>query len=473
MSATGPNPESFPSEYGSLQDELDKIFASKLVEKYSPEALETLTRDLDSWKHTAILDDTPKVGDVLPDFALQDETGNIVSSVDLRAQGPVVIMFFRGSWCSLDHHTLRMFRKYTPHLRARGASVVAISGQKQTEVQRIALEGSLNYPLLSDLGHEYAQELGIAFVLSDKMKHLYESFGVDFRKVNDEDTGILPIPATFVIEPDGRIVYSHVEVDFTKRAEPVDILNALPPLKSSRKQSLSNRLEMEYTKLQDKWNDRRTQAFKDAVRAALADGVERNALHLGDRAPDFQLQDRDGLLVESRKLRKQGPLVVMFNLGNKSPLCKLQVTLMQKHLSKFTAKGASVLAISPGEESSGSFQISTVNSSTMPILMDTSDNTVVKQFRLMCKLPGYIAGLNREELTEFPMAATYVIAPSGEIIYSFVSVDPTKRPEPLTVLQNIPTEFQHHASLKWGPFSLIANRRLTPNVRPKKRGRKE
>eukprot|EP00934_Nitzschia_sp_Nitz4_P005234 Nitzschia sp. Nitz4//scaffold47_size129522//84560//85972//NITZ4_003559-RA/size129522-processed-gene-0.47-mRNA-1//-1//CDS//3329552824//5224//frame0 len=468
---TEETPVDIVPNYGSLQDELDIIFA-RLREEHSEE-METLTQDIDFWQHTAILDATPKVGSILPDFILEDEKGDIVSSIDLRAQGPVVVLFFRGSWCPLCNQTLKMLRKYTPHLKARGASVVAISGAKPSATKKTVLDGSLNFPVLSDLGHEYAQELGIAFVLSDKMKQVYKSFGVDLQNVNDEDTGILPIPATFVIEPDGRVVYSHIEVDFSKRAEPVDILNALPPLKAARRQSLSDRIDMEYAKILDNWGESRHRTYMDAIRSAQAGGVQKNALQKGDKAPDFRLQDKDGVLVDSRKLRKQGPLVVMFNLGSKSPLCKLQVDLMQKHLSKFTAKGASVVVISPQAESSSSLQISTVSSTTMPLLTDTNDNTVARQFGLMYKLPGHIAGLRREEMTELPMVATYVIDPSGKIIYSFVSVDPTKRPEPLTLLHDIPTEFQRRSSLKWGPFSLIANRRLTPSLRPNKRLRKE
>ena len=38
---------------------------------------------------------------------------------------------------------------------------------------------------------------------------------------------VLPMPATYVIDRDGWIVFSHVEADYRERAEPVAALTAV------------------------------------------------------------------------------------------------------------------------------------------------------------------------------------------------------------------------------------------------------
>jgi Peroxiredoxin len=39
-----------------------------------------------------------EVGQVAPDFALEDQNGQIVKLSDLRANGPTVLAFYRGYW---------------------------------------------------------------------------------------------------------------------------------------------------------------------------------------------------------------------------------------------------------------------------------------------------------------------------------------------------------------------------------------
>jgi peroxiredoxin len=37
----------------------------------------------------------------------------------------------------------------------------------------------------------------------------------------------LPLPATFILAPDGTIAWRFVDVDFSRRAEPSDIIDAV------------------------------------------------------------------------------------------------------------------------------------------------------------------------------------------------------------------------------------------------------
>ena len=44
----------------------------------------------------------------------------------------------------------------------------------------------------------------------------------------------LPVPATFVVEPSGRIVLSYADVDYCNRLEPGEILAALHSLRQAQ-----------------------------------------------------------------------------------------------------------------------------------------------------------------------------------------------------------------------------------------------
>ena len=60
---------------------------------------------------------------------------------------------------------------------------------------------------------------------------LYESFGHPLLEANGKKREFeLPVPATFVIDTKGVIRHSHVDVDYTRRLDPDDVLEAIKQL---------------------------------------------------------------------------------------------------------------------------------------------------------------------------------------------------------------------------------------------------
>ncbi len=81
-----------------LQDELNKIVA-QLRQALDPAELEQLEQAIDRLRMLQIVEHGLTIGDVLPDFALPDPDGRIVTSEELLARGPLALAFFRGPWC--------------------------------------------------------------------------------------------------------------------------------------------------------------------------------------------------------------------------------------------------------------------------------------------------------------------------------------------------------------------------------------
>jgi peroxiredoxin len=455
------NNNSIVEKLGSLSDELE-IRKNEFMNVAPQEVQELIFDRIKVMAESEILDLALKKGEVAPDFCLPDSNGNLVSSVDLRAKGPLVVMFFRGNWCPYCDATLRMVRKYTPHFKARGATVIAISPQTVEESAKIVKNAGLNFPILSDINSEYAQLCNIAFVLDEVLQPLLEQLGVNIPEANADDSYILPIPATYVIDTDGQVAYSFLETDYTKRAEPFDVLNALPKLQvSRRRQLLSELIDFEVAKLQDNYPDGKMRSMFEEVERLKASGIEAASLQVGCQAPDFKLNGRDGQLIDSRKLRKQGPLIVTFFQGQKSPLDMVTLESMQRQYSRFKAKGASLVAVGPGTTTSDDLcKAAAFSGAKFPLVSDTADNQVALQFGIAHELEGHLFGEGT-----IPMAATYVIDKSGIILYSFVDVDPTKKAEPTAVLQAVPTKSQPRYPLTLGPFSILFGGRISPRPR--------
>lgn len=81
----------------SLAEQLDAIRAGAAA-RVPQEQQAVMAEATNALRASGILDGTPKVGDRLPGFALRDAVGNEVRSRDLRARGPLVVTYFRGTW---------------------------------------------------------------------------------------------------------------------------------------------------------------------------------------------------------------------------------------------------------------------------------------------------------------------------------------------------------------------------------------
>ncbi len=81
----------------SLAEQLDKIRAGG-AQRIPAEKRAIMSAATEALRDSAILERTLKVGDRLPEFALENAQGDVVRSIDLLARGPMVVTVFRGVW---------------------------------------------------------------------------------------------------------------------------------------------------------------------------------------------------------------------------------------------------------------------------------------------------------------------------------------------------------------------------------------
>ncbi|HLZ97706.1 MAG TPA: peroxiredoxin-like family protein [Steroidobacteraceae bacterium] len=168
-----------------------------------------------------------KAGDTAPAFALKDPEGHGVSSTELLARGPLVVSFYRGVWCPYCNMELQALQAALPEFRAAGANLVAISPQTAVNSRKSVRQNGLDFPILSDAHNDVAAAFGLRFELPDYLVELYKSLKNDLPGFNGDPSWTLPMPARYVIDQDGTILYAEVNPDYTRRPEPEDMLPAI------------------------------------------------------------------------------------------------------------------------------------------------------------------------------------------------------------------------------------------------------
>ena len=217
----------------SLREEL-AAFAATMPARRPPEQLaimEQTTRELIA---SGIGERALKEGDHAPDFALPDATGRIHALREVLERGPVILTFYRGGWCPSCNLELRAYQRLLPEISGLGANLLAVSPQTPDRSLSTAQKNALAFPVLSDVGLLAAARFGIAFELPPELQALYAAFGNELPVVNGDGTWRLPIPATYVIAPDGRIVLAGLDPDYRHRLDPEGVLGALRSLHTTR-----------------------------------------------------------------------------------------------------------------------------------------------------------------------------------------------------------------------------------------------
>lgn len=75
-----------------------------------------------------------------------------------------------------------------------------------------------------------ARDYGLTFRVEGELRTLYrDALGIDLARFNGDESWELPLTATFVIDRSGTIVHASADPDYTVRAEPADIIAAIPP----------------------------------------------------------------------------------------------------------------------------------------------------------------------------------------------------------------------------------------------------
>jgi peroxiredoxin len=209
----------------TLQDQLDEITA-RTRELVQAERLAVGERAIAELFASGIEGRILPVGALAPEFALNDSRGRLVRSADMLALGPLVVKFFRGRWCPYCVTELETWRELYGQLRERGALMVAIGPQTERQNDFMVSQHGLPFAVLSDPGCALAEKFGVAYTVPESMREYYQSILINIPFVNGDESWRMPLPATYVISPDGRVVFAEAHADFRVRAEPEEALAA-------------------------------------------------------------------------------------------------------------------------------------------------------------------------------------------------------------------------------------------------------
>ncbi|MEL0629304.1 peroxiredoxin-like family protein [Psychromonas aquatilis] len=172
-----------------------------------------------------------KLGDQAPAFSLPNQQGKLTSLSNLLSKGPVIVTFYRGSWCPYCNLQLKALQSRLPEIHDLGAQLVAISPEVPDNSLTENEISKMSFEVLSDQDADVAAKFGVSWKVPDfVLAHMKVDHQLDIEKINNGNANIMPIPATYILNQQGIAVWRFVDVDYRVRSEPEDIINELKKL---------------------------------------------------------------------------------------------------------------------------------------------------------------------------------------------------------------------------------------------------
>jgi len=174
------------------------------------------------------------VGAKAPEFSALDADSNIFYLKEALKDGPVVAIFYRGAWCPVCNKHLSTLQDSLLLIEAEGARVIAISPEKPDYLNKMAKKTKAEFTLLYDENYKVANAFDVTFKPGRAELFTYNVIlGADLKNTHSNRSQRLPIPATFIIDQNGIIIWRQFDPDYHNRSTVKDIIEAL---KISKKQ---------------------------------------------------------------------------------------------------------------------------------------------------------------------------------------------------------------------------------------------
>ncbi|WP_428328306.1 peroxiredoxin-like family protein [Mucilaginibacter sp.] len=169
-----------------------------------------------------------KNGMQAPDFITKDNSGKTVDFKSLlKSHKAVVLFFYRGQWCPYCNKHIQQLQDSLQLLTGKGAYVIGVTPETSGNINKTIEKTHASFAIVQDKGYKIMKAYQVNYTVDDATFAKLKNYGVDLDQNNGNTDRVLPVPATYVINSAGKIVFIQFDKDYTKRASISAIAKAL------------------------------------------------------------------------------------------------------------------------------------------------------------------------------------------------------------------------------------------------------
>ena len=160
-----------------------------------------------------------KAGEAAPPINGKDIFGNTFDWEKTLEQGPIVVVFYRGSWCPYCNIYLASIVKRLSEITEK-ATVVAITPQYPEKIDETVKLKNIMFPVIYDENAEIIKS----------WKSVSQEEKVGLMQRTNYDSKNLPVPATYIVSKEGIVTKRHFDENYKNRMDIDEMLAELDKL---------------------------------------------------------------------------------------------------------------------------------------------------------------------------------------------------------------------------------------------------
>lgn len=161
------------------------------------------------------------IGEKVPDIGITSAEGKKTGLKEILSTQPTILLFYRGGWCPFCNAHLAEVGEITAEIKDLGYQIIAVSPDSPEKLKNSLEKQDLEYELFSDANGSLTQAMGLAFKSPEKYGSMLISYS------GGENSGFLPVPALFVLDTEGTILFEYISPDYKQRIAAPLLLNVL------------------------------------------------------------------------------------------------------------------------------------------------------------------------------------------------------------------------------------------------------
>jgi len=160
------------------------------------------------------------IGNSAPLILAKDQNGVLIDSKSILKNKKILLVFYRGNWCPYCRRHLASLQENLNELHKKNVFVMVVTPEKPAKNLETQEKLKTHFSIIHDADNKIMTAYKVAYkVDKTTVTSYYNHVQKKIEQYNDANNDVLPVPATYLIDNDGKIIYVQYNTDHKIRSD--------------------------------------------------------------------------------------------------------------------------------------------------------------------------------------------------------------------------------------------------------------
>jgi len=160
------------------------------------------------------------MGEMAPSIFAKDQNGKTIDSKAILKNKKILLVFYRGNWCPYCRKHLASLQENLNALHKKNVFVMVVTPEKPSKNLETQDKLKTEFSVIHDADNAIMTAYKVAYkVDKTTVTSFYNRVQKNIADYNDAHNDVLPVPATYLIDQNGKIIYVQYNTDHRIRSD--------------------------------------------------------------------------------------------------------------------------------------------------------------------------------------------------------------------------------------------------------------